>query len=103
TGRGNVLAGLGQRLVAGGSECVTTAGGVARPFVEIVGRGGNGLEMHVGEAFAADISAGTLVGAGLAGHEVQLSAHAAHSVYLAAELRNPERVHRRVGRDLEIN
>ena len=84
---------LPQQLAVG---CIVQRGtGATRrcdPRVELVLGHRIGVEMHIGEAVAADHRGLAAIGARAISLEIEGPGHAVHAVEHAAELRNPERV-----------
>ncbi|VTR71383.1 hypothetical protein DESC_930050 [Desulfosarcina cetonica] len=71
------------------------------PGMEFLGRGGDGLEMHVRVAAAAELLIMPGIHSGFVGHEIQAGLHARHGVHLAAQLGNEKGGHHRVRGKLE--
>ncbi len=61
-----------------------------------------GGEVHLGEARAAVVRRHAREFTGLVGDQVELGLHRSHRVDHAAQVRDEERIHHRIGRDLEV-
>lgn len=75
---------------------------LGHPRVEAGAVGGMRGEAHLREAVAAVVRRQAEHLARLVGDQVQLGLHAGHRVDLRAQVRDEERVHHRVGGDLEV-
>ena len=61
------------------------------------------VKIHVGVTCAAQLHIVTAVSARFIGHEVQFVAHARHGIDLAAQLRDEEGGHHRIGSEIKAH